>query len=275
MASLAAKRASDWRKAALWSLATLFVVAGLAYLFSKKGEFAVGTDLCPINRPISGHTIFVVDRSDPLGTEAMARLVDRLKTEASHLLQFERLSIYALDNQASALPRMVFSRCNPGSRNASNPAVQTPVRLQKRFDSEFLAPMMATIQSLDPKHSTPESPLINLMLLVPTLKDFGPGLTRKRLILFSDMVEHTRHYSQANPSIGGFTTANYLNGSAVMKRLHPQGIRLQYGDTDVIVYQLAPADKQAGSRMDAQHAEFWRVLVEDILKARSYRREPA
>ena len=40
-------------------------------------------DLCPINRDISGHTIFVVDRSDAFSANLKSILVDKMYVEAS------------------------------------------------------------------------------------------------------------------------------------------------------------------------------------------------
>lgn len=257
-------RKKDRLRAILILVVAIALLAGGAFFYMKQREFLVGVDLCPLHQEISGHTIFVIDRTDVLSEELNEAMFDKIYLEASRIELFERFTLYALDREQTAYPRLLFSKCNPGNRSASDITFQTPERLQERYEAEFLGPLVDLVRDLDPANETPETPLLSFFAAVPSLGGFGEALPKRRLVVFSDMVQNARRYSHIRPDNGGFTESDYLDAGIVFDRLYPGGGEPSYKGIQVLIYQYQPRDQLSSERDSERHRRFWRGIFKEF-----------
>ncbi|MEQ1490769.1 MAG: hypothetical protein ABL932_09515, partial [Terricaulis sp.] len=101
------------RRYAGFTAGVLFSVLALTATvwLMRPAELDAAT-LCPTNRPLAGHTVVIVDRTDRW-TQAMGAALTQLVENAQRDTdKYEKFSIVSLDANQSVHP--LFSICNPG-----------------------------------------------------------------------------------------------------------------------------------------------------------------
>lgn len=169
----------------------LGLIAGTAAVL--LGLFAVNREIQSRERPdtdgclqrVTRNTVIVLDRSDstPVQTrrEIQKRAMDWIKDST---LEGERVSVFGVDAATHTSLAPVFARCRPKSRG--NQLYQNDRRIRREFDSLFVAPLSAILNS--PDGTSGRSPiaqaLIDLSLSAPMRSD------TVALLVFSDLFEN-------------------------------------------------------------------------------------
>src|SRR5689334_21478647 len=125
----------------VYGAATAAVIAGLLALSLAVWLFRPAQldpeTLCPTSRPIAGHTVVIVDRTD-LWTPAMSgALVNIVENAQRTTQQYQKFSIVALDANQSTHP--LFSACNPGAPNFLSDLYRGRRYTQRDFEQKFVA----------------------------------------------------------------------------------------------------------------------------------------
>lgn len=181
-----------------------FVVLSLAMLFGIKHTMSVSANnidpetLCRIGKEDSTVKI-LIDKTDPWDEHSQQRLASLIRSIKSHLVQYERLSVYILDETGTYSPSPVFDMCNPGRGDQANELYQNPRRVQQKFEEQFAAPLEMVLEPLILPGSAPRSPIIE------TIKGLR-GNGEEQLVLVSDMMQNSEalsFYSQTYSNMDG------------------------------------------------------------------------
>lgn len=247
---------SDGGWAIIGILLILLSVAALGafayFKFSRPQKPTLDrTSLCPLNGP-EGVTVVLVDTTDNLPETTKREVRQFLNDLITELPAYNKLDIRVLD-APNAKSQSLFSRCNPGdgaglSEWTDNPAIarkrwiegfQKPAEeamvFSLRFDRAAASPIMAAIQDI-------------------AIDQFSAANVRnvpKTLIVISDMIEHTREYSQYS---GDLTFDRYKRSPAYLKyRTDLHGAQVTIGYV-----------RRLGTKIDAKrHPGFWQEWIVD------------
>jgi hypothetical protein len=174
----------------------LFIVFGWIWLRWSAFQYEYDIDLCLKNRPLANHTVLLIDSTDTLGEnklDYLERLIDKTKAE---LEPFAKFSIFTIDFRRGGYPMKVFSLCNPGTAEATNIFTQAPSHVQEKFEKEFLKPLEAVKQGLSIGRASKQSPILETLLAISEMNEFGISLARRTLVIYSDMMQNTNQFSQ-------------------------------------------------------------------------------
>lgn len=181
--------------------AAMASVFGVLY-FKAKNQIALDeTTLCPTTSPTS-ITAVLIDVSDPISPVTEKDLRIRFGELKDSIPVGGQIVIYELTDEPGKL-NQVFNRCNPGSGEQADELISNPRFIQKRWEDGFDAPLQKISEGIGNGNSSDQSPILGGIQTI-NLEAFGKhdyAKLPKRLILASDMIEHTPVYSMYRAGI--------------------------------------------------------------------------
>ena len=193
------KRAEDRIGIALIVLVVLAIVGGGAgYFYLQQSRVALDdTTLCP-KGGAQTLTVVLVDRTDPLTTIRQAALRRRLEEIKDSVAQYGALQIYSVEPIGETLLRPVADLCNPGRGADIDPYFGNPRLVEKRWQEGFAMPIERLLDDLMQVDEADSSPIMESIqsIAVSILRGNATTKIPKRLIIASDMLQHTVEFSQ-------------------------------------------------------------------------------
>jgi hypothetical protein len=147
------------------------------------------TSLCPTTRPIAGHTVVIVDRTDrwaPAVGQALTQLIEKAQRDTK---PYEKFSIVALDADLSTHP--LFSICNPGEPTFVTDLYRGRRYTKRDFDEKFLGAAIRVVAQLSRPGEAPTSPIVEYLHRWLERDDFDSRVPARRVILISDMRQNS------------------------------------------------------------------------------------
>lgn len=201
--------------------------------------------LCRTDAPLAAHTIILVDATDRLEGRHRRKLRAVLAQERARLSQYDRLTIMRLNVRRPQEPSILFSKCLPRPPEQANPLFENSRMVQARWDEDFAAALERALRGAAAGGTASASPIIAGLRAVAADPDYDAAISRRRLVLVSDMLEH-------DPQ--GFSLyvsdANYANW-----RAQAQGDAPDFARVDL---RIVPLDRpEHAERQDAALDDFW------------------
>lgn len=238
----------------------LFLLAAIAlatfgwYYFSTPTKLVLNArDNCPTVGP-NGISIVLVDTSDDLPPATKNEVQKILDDLVSSTPQYYLLEIRVLDvplNRSSIL----FSRCNPGDGTGLNKWTDNERLAKSRWLETFRKPAEEAIRKSVTSAKAASSPIMAAIqdLAIDQFSSEHARKIPKKLMVISDMIEHTRDYSQY-PRGGDLSYQRFKQSPAYLKyRTNLYGAKI------TIDYVTRPTVMPDTNR----HAEFWSTWVKD------------
>ena len=149
--------------------------------------------LCPTSRPLAGHTVVIVDRTDrwaPAIGDTLTEIVERAQRETA---QYQKFSIVSLDADQSVRP--LFSVCNPGAPSFFSDLYRGRRYTERDFEQRFVGAAEQVIEEVRAPSEASTSPIIEYVHRWLGGDDFNASVENRRLILVSDMRQNSPLYS--------------------------------------------------------------------------------
>mgnify|MGYP001469482632 CR=1 FL=1 len=209
-----------------------------------KGEPHDPETFCPMK--ISAHTIVVLDKTDVLSPGQQKFVLDYIDKERDKLGALEKFSVFTLTENLHLNLEPVFSKCNPGTGKDANPLYQNPRKIQLRFDKLFADPLKEDVSGIFADGTSQKSPIFEMIRELTYRADFGEDVGQRKLIILSDMMQHTPEYShyKSRPDYSAFVTAPYSD--EVSANLYSVDVQIVYLLRDTL-----------GKAQGKQHLKFW------------------
>ncbi|CAN7527080.1 MULTISPECIES: hypothetical protein [unclassified Aminobacter] len=223
---------------------------GLIYLYVKASN-ATKLDqasLCPTTGPIAVTSV-LFDTTDPITKTTLIDLKTQFNAVAEAIPIGGLLEIYGLTAKPGELVKM-FDGCNPGDGSSVDIWTQNPARRQKQWEDAFNEPLGKVESEIGKGQSGDQSPIMaGIQIIKLTVLDKFTNIPKK-LIVASDMIEHTSLYSQYK---SGIDYANYKSSPAYT----------EYATSlDGVEVTLWYVNRKAKSFNSAEHVTFWANWVE-------------
>jgi hypothetical protein len=240
----------------------LYIAVGLIgiigpFVYSVVGAETIeyGDDLCPKSRPVEGHTVLLVDASEPIRNGLKHALESTISDIRKDLSRFERFSIYAITPDHNRLPQKIVSMCNPGTRKDADKWTESPKTVETKFNQEFGPGLDKAFERLSTGKEAQYSPILESIKAVEQFDNFNDTNHKRKLVVFSDMLQNMpaySHYRMKSPDWDKERTADPIYAETVTANL--KGVEVE------IHYLL---QKQYQSRQTAIHQRFWRDYFSD------------
>lgn len=210
-------------------MVVLAIAGGLFYvrqmLAAKTYDEAT---LCPTREAggVRAATLIVIDKSDPFTEPQVATVRQAILNARDALPPGGKIKIAVIEkapNEDAAQIRLLRAVCNPGSGETANAIYQNAKLVERRYRERFLEPLDRDLQSLSVPGVAPESPIALALATSIARDDDIAGIPEKRVILVSDLLEHTADMSayagelsaeRLRQSVGEAATA-WLSGTKV------------------------------------------------------------
>lgn len=244
--------------------ASVVVLAGLiGYAIMGSDEIQLDPQtLCPraVAETPSRTTVVVLDRTDPITEVQQQDIVGNLTGIFRNAFPRERFVIYSLDARKDiVLDGMV--RCNPLGPKRGGPVESLGTDKDfdaKLFKDKFLDPLRSMVAKILPTASTTQtdSPIMELIQAV-AVRDLKRS-PRARLILVSDMMQHSGRHSHYK---------NLMNFKEFVGSEAFKEVAVDLSNTNVQVLYITRT--RGASRQPPNHEEFWQQYF-STLRANSF-----
>lgn len=172
-------------------LAGLFVLSATVWLF-RPADLDPET-LCPTSRPLAGHTVVIVDRTDRWTQGMSTALRELIENAQRNTQKYQKFSIVSLDAEQSTHP--LFSVCNPGAPTFWSDLYQGRRYSVHDFDQRFVGAGDHVVEEVSQPSEAPTSPIVEYIHRWLGSDDFNASIPARHLILISDMRQNTQLYS--------------------------------------------------------------------------------
>lgn len=149
--------------------------------------------LCPTSRPIEGHTVVIVDRSDRWSPAIGATLSEIVENAQRETEQYQKFSIVSLDADQSVRP--LFSVCNPGAPGLFSDLYRGRRFTTRDFDERFVGAAENIVDEVREPSEAQTSPIVEYVHRWLGADDFNAATPGRRLVLVSDMRQNSPLYS--------------------------------------------------------------------------------
>ena len=233
--------------AAIATLGVLFVVF-VPTLYDRTRIDPV--TLCSDDRLIH-HTVIVIDTSDPLSAGQADAMASVLRDVRDGLLAGQRLSVFRLDGSAGAgLSKPLFSKCKPKLGREANWLMENAAFLQNRYLAAFVRPLEDVIAAETASNVHEErSPIAEAISDVPYQDGFSRRVASRKLIVFSDMLQHSS------------VADHYAIRSAMITQRQEENLKRALADltdVDVEVFYILRDPSKGGVFQGENHLFLWR-----------------
>ncbi len=251
------KRRKDLLGALFLVLAVLAVLTAI-YLYQRLSSGAVAFDrltLCPVDGPRS-LTVVLVDTTDPLDAvqkEDVSKRLDDIKEK--DVPRWGELELFTVrPTPADRLLRPELTVCNPGRGSEISPFYGNPALVEKRWRKQFSDKTDEVLGRLLGSQSAESSPILESIQQAAVEAFLGRRVAQvpKRLVVVSDMLQHTSCFSQYH----GFEPFDSFCKSPCYLKVRPN---LAGVDVTILYLRRAQAARIQGRR----HIEFWQQYFKD------------
>jgi hypothetical protein len=229
---------------------SLGILGGMVYAYAAHRPPPLDPKtLCRTDAPLQGHTIILIDASDPLPPLEADRVRALAAAEREKLPRFDKLTILMLTPAKPFEPKVAFSKCSPGSGAIVNPWIENGDQIKRRFTEAIEKPLDRRIGRAVKGKRAKYSPILETVSSIPRRFDFTAAVPRRRLVIVSDFLQNTpngySHYQGAKPSLAGLQT----------DPLWPK-VKSRFDGAQVLL-EYVPRPDDAALQTPA-HREFWR-----------------
>ncbi|MEQ1820437.1 MAG: hypothetical protein ABL871_17690 [Terricaulis sp.] len=182
------------RRYAGFTAGVLFSVLALtATVWLMRPADLDAATLCPTNRPLAGHTVVIVDRTDRWTTAMGAALTQLVENAQRDTDKYEKFSIVSLDANQSVHP--LFSICNPGEPTFWSDLYRGRRYTSRDFEERFVGAADRVVEEVREPSEARTSPIVEYVHRWLGSDDFNANVAHRRLILVSDMRQNSDLYS--------------------------------------------------------------------------------
>lgn len=242
------KQQADKQAYIILTVVAAIVIAIIAYNMYQAGESGRYDDrMCRTDRPLAGMTAILIDKSDPISDAEVAALQKRIRQISDKLQRNELLTFYVLNGDNANNLAEGFCLCNPGQGASANALTQNPAFIQQKYDSSFGAPLAKALSVLKSGQGTETSPLIEAVRALSEIEEFQKAPKHRSIVLISDMLQHTREYSQYSNGItyADFSKSEY--GQKMLPDLKGVAVAIEY-----------ISQKKYKKSQTPEHQQFWK-----------------
>lgn len=249
------KRQQDNNIALTIIVAVIFLGILLGYKVIDTRQNMVDTDRhtnCRVDKQFPRDTVILMDATEALSESQVEGVINYLEDLVTDSIKYERFTLYFLnDDPETFKPQLTV--CNPGDGQALDPNTNNLKKLLKTWERSFKYPIIKSAQGLATVAPSDYSPIMEMLKFVALRTTSKSSALDKRIIIVSDMVEHTTAYSQyRNPKANFMLFKDTPYFREMRPRLNDVNVHLLYVERSRLAYVQG-----------REHVElFWKPFIE-------------
>jgi hypothetical protein len=151
--------------------------------------------MCRNDGFVSRETALVIDKTDVFSKTQSMIVKKEIRKIIENSKVDERFTFYVMgENTEQNIDKLVV--CNPSDGSDSSEFTANVKRLRKRWEDNFLNPLLESLSSVtDKKHTANASPILEMMKYASINTMYDSEALEKRMIMVSDMLHHTSSFS--------------------------------------------------------------------------------
>lgn len=174
------------------------VVGGLGYLTLAANAQYVPVDketLCPLSGVVA-QTVILLDTTDALAEVTRSDALNKLTDVTAGIPKGGLLDVRVLNEDPGHIQR-VISLCNPGDGKGLDPLIANPEMARKRWNERFDGPVREVLRDSVIGQEQNASPILAAIqqIAAELVSSNRQKAIPTRVVVISDMLEHTGHYS--------------------------------------------------------------------------------
>lgn len=179
--------------------ASFAIIFGLGYLYfmakNQVDEIDSAT-FCHKGEP-TAVTAILIDHTDNINATQKAALEIRLWDIAKSIPKNSVIRVYSVGGVAKQVLVPDIVLCNPGNGETVSSITGNKVLATKRYEQKFKEPITKILDRIVSGGTAEESPIMKSLQSVAVTSFVGEdkNISRKKLILVSDLLEHTSAFS--------------------------------------------------------------------------------
>lgn len=176
------------------------IIFGCVYFHFRSKEIALDpVSLCPLTGVVD-KTVVLIDRTDPLSEMQQRELLVYLNDIKTSIPLHASISIYEMEQAKPKMLQPKICICNPGSGENKSQFFANPKLIKKIWEKNFSDKLDLIITQLMEPLEVQGSPIMESIKAISIAEFIGNKNQniQKRLIIVSDMIQHTLSYSQYN-----------------------------------------------------------------------------
>ncbi len=237
----------------IWLIPVITMIGALFFMLYLK-PVDLGANNCLADNAINTHTMVLIDQTDPWTPSQIQKLKNNMNDLEGKLEPFDKLSLLSIDSEFGLGIQTLFSKCKIGFVSIWT---QSPKKVEQTAKETFVDPLHKVINTI-PTNSEPQdySPILETITGLTRMNNFWDQSNNKRLIIFSDMMQNSRHrcinhYKQSDKEF-----------TLVQNKSCFTSFNNNLDDLEVIVYYVknevrTTSGKKTSLYQDADHIEFW------------------
>lgn len=249
------KKPSDW---GIWVVIAVLII-GIGWLYRIASLKHVDLDDlgCPVKGGASAYTVILVDATDSYSGLQRIQIVQALSEYVQRSEEYERISLFTVNEANLASLSPIVDRCNPGKGDGASSLDSNPRLIRKRWQEEFVTPLEDALDRLVRAPEEAESPILRMIQAVSVI-GFGRHIEKaapKRLLVVSDLLEHTERYSHYE---GGQLSLEPLRQTGLLTELSADLTNVEVE----ILYVSRPEQRHIQGRRHI--SGFWEQYFEEM-----------
>ena len=208
------------------AIVLIVVLAGIGWFWLRATDAFVEIDeasLCPTDG-ITAQTIVLLDTTDELSQVTQAEVLNRLNDLTDSLPRGGLLNIRVL-NEDPDKTKSVLTLCNPGAGDDIDPMIGNPDLAKRRWNERFAGPAAIALADSVSGGAQNFSPILAALqqIAAERLSSKHQQSIPTRIVVVSDMLEHTGYYSHFRDGRGTSTfidTYKEIAGQRYLTDLH-------------------------------------------------------
>jgi len=239
----------------LFILIAIFVLGLLsfAYYQAKSNEVIRNKiSLCREDGFITTENVILIDATDSFNSTQALMVKKELKSIIENSTIDSRFSLYVINKNISD-EKPLLELCNPGDGGDKSELTSNKRRLLKTWQDNFYKKIITQVDLLIDLNVAESSPIMETIKYASVNSFYDSVAKTKKLILVSDLLQHTRNYSHYKESINYDTFSSRSIANSLAPSLKDVDIEILY------LYRAKDANKQ-----NRKHISFWEQYFSDV-----------
>lgn len=199
--------------------AGLFTVAGALlagfgtlYLRATQKEKLDDISLCPAGGPVAQLAI-LIDRTDPASSAELNIARREINDAIQNAETGTRITVGVVSPKEVDVENSFISVCKPPSGEQADQLIQNVKQVESTYQERFVRPLDSLLSSLLVSSVEDSSPILeDLDLLLSRISDFNATVQSKKLIVVSNLTQHSPEMSFYNgDDWSSFATSNQVS----------------------------------------------------------------
>lgn len=159
---------------------------------------------------IESHTSILIDKTDRYSKAQTQKIRTILITLSKKMKRGEKLTIYVVDAENIHGKDPIFDRCSPGSEENYSKLTEHKIIAEKKFNILFYNKLESLLSELLTVEEHAKSPILEDLMSLEKIDDFGNSVTNRRIVLISDMLQNSDIFNIYKTDISTPTTKAQL-----------------------------------------------------------------